>query len=205
MPVNVVPPEPILGSPFKKAIKVTLNKNGTIDVAAFREKGGYWNLVPGTSYQGVHKLGGELPFDMGVADGGRGIYTEAPEDWSSAWRGTSNQFLGRHPQDKSPHVFGEADFSGGGQPGVFAARGVVHTLTKISGKEAVRLVTKAGVTNSADPNGRLEALSDLVATRMIERDPVPRIAIVLWLEENQAGFVHFPQFPKQAGGVKVTL
>jgi hypothetical protein len=194
---KIIPPAPLFGPPFTKLIKVFLANSGTISVSSSVLKNGNW--TPQGQAAGGILANGNVSFEMGVKAGHRAVFTTSPTDWMDAWRGTAQYLIGQ-PPGSDPFVFGEADFRGG-SAGFFPAPGLIHTLKKVPGMLAVKLVTTGG--KYANGAAKLTAMTDHT-TEMAITQTIPEMALVLWLEANQNGFLRFAKFP-QPNGQRVPL
>ncbi|PAW69126.1 MAG: hypothetical protein B9S34_00420 [Opitutia bacterium Tous-C1TDCM] len=195
---NVIPPAAVFGSPFTKAIKVTFNFAGGIAVDSYRKTGSEW-------VETIHHRGSvadqPVKFVLGVAtQEQRGLYTVAAEDWRDAWGGNSQSLLGKHP-GSSPHIFGDANFTTTGDPRIFSAPVLVHTLSKIHARSA-KLVSNPG---KPKPDSTFEALDDQTTMLVFEEGKVPRLAVVLWLEDDQTGLLQAESLPGADGKVAISL
>jgi hypothetical protein len=196
MPNNIKPPVSTLGTPFTKLLKVSLENTGTISVSSIALAGGMWTTretKTGTLQNG------NTSFEMGVPPGGRAILNIDAEIWTNDWFGSSQQLVGKHPAN-IPFVFGEANYTGG-QAGIFAAPGLIHTLSKVPGQIALKLVT---VPAEPGANNALQPLADRSMATLI-KDATPKVALVLWLEANQTGYVKFTNLPGLNQAVDMNL
>jgi len=193
---NIKPPVSTLGTPFTKLLKVSLENIGTITVSSIALEGGKW--ITKATKNGTLK-NGKTSFEMGVPPGGRAVLNIDAEIWTDDWFGSSQQLVGKHPA-AIPFVFGEANYAGG-QAGIFAAPGLMHTLSKVPGEAALKLVT---VPAKPGANNRLQPLADRSMATII-KDATPKVALVLWLEADQPGYVKFANLPGLNQAVDISL
>ena len=193
---NITPPVSTLGKPFTKLIKLSLSHLGTIAISSFALKDGAWVQKDA---QAGKLTAGKLAIEMGVPEGGRALLTVDAETWIDDWFGSSQQLVGQHPPGQ-PFVFGQANFAGGA-PGVFAAAGLIHTVTKVPGTKAWKVVTQPAVPVAGK---KLKPLSDRVTeTTMTEKTAT--VALVLWLETDQTGYARCKSLPGPNRAVAISL